>query len=166
MREGRREFLSQFPGAASADGREALEDPGAEVTFRRSTLDWTECTQGNAALRLHRDLLALRREDPVIRGQGCDGFDGAVLGEKAFLLRWFHAGEGDRLLLVNLGSDIRGQSLPEPLLAAPSGRSWSPIWCSEHARYGGSGSVDPDAAQGWRLPGQCAILLVALPEPA
>ncbi|HYP78766.1 MAG TPA: malto-oligosyltrehalose trehalohydrolase [Steroidobacteraceae bacterium] len=165
VRQGRREFLSQFPGAASADGEEALDDPGAEDTFRRSTLDWTECSQGNPALRLHRDLLALRRDDPAIRGQGADGFDGAVLGEKAFLLRWFHP-QGDRLLVVNLGTDIRGCSLPEPLLAPPAGHSWSPVWSSEHARYGGSGIVDPDPAHGWMLPGQCAILLAAVSRPA
>jgi maltooligosyltrehalose trehalohydrolase len=164
VREGRAEFLSQFPGAASSDGRKALDDPGDEATFQRSKLDWSECHADNLALRLHRDLLALRREDAVIRGQGRHGFDGAVLGMQAFVLRWFHASQGDRILIVNLGDDIRDRPLPEPLLAPPHGMAWSLLWSSEHARYGGSGVVDPDPDHGWLLPGQSALLLGAVPK--
>jgi maltooligosyltrehalose trehalohydrolase len=54
--------------------------------------------------------------------------------------------------------------MPEPLLAPPPGRTWQLHWSSEHVRYGGGGSVDPDPAQGWRLPGQCAMLLMAIPD--
>jgi maltooligosyltrehalose trehalohydrolase len=161
VRSGRAEFLAQFPGTTSMDALEALEDPAAESTFERSKLDWSECDERNLALRLHRDLLALRREDAVIRGQGRHGFDGAVLGERAFVLRWFHASEGDRILVVNLGDDIRERSLPEPLVAPPRGSRWSLQWSSEHARYGGNGTVDPHPENGWHLPGHCAMLLVA-----
>jgi maltooligosyltrehalose trehalohydrolase len=160
--EGRRNFLAQFPGAASADGRDAVADPGDEATFRRSQLDWEECSADNPALRLHRDLLALRREDPVLRDQGRLGFDGAVLTERAFVLRWFAATEADRILVVNLGADIQERPMPEPLLAPPAGSEWSLAWCSEHVRYGGSGTVDPDPAHGWRLPAESALLLVAV----
>jgi maltooligosyltrehalose trehalohydrolase len=163
VRAGRAEFLSQFPGAASPDGRRALDDPGDRNTFERSKLDWRECQEDNAALHLHRDLLALRRDDAVIRGQGRHGFDGAVLGERAFVLRWFHGVEGDRILIVNLGDDIRQRPMPEPLLAPPQGMIWQRLWSSEHARYGGAGAVDPDPEHGWLLPGQCAMLLIATP---
>jgi maltooligosyltrehalose trehalohydrolase len=168
VREGRCAFLAQFPGAVSADGVAALPDPGDEVTFHRSKLDWSECTEDNPALLLHRDLLALRRTDPVVSGQGREGFDGAVLGDRSFLLRWFHAGHGDRLLIVNLGSEISGRSLPEPLLAPPLGLQWSLLWSSEHTRYGGGGTVDPIPQAGWRVPGHSAMLLAATPpaEPA
>ena len=161
VRAGRAEFLAQFPGTPSADALEALEDPADEATFERSKLDWSECNDRNLALRLHRDLLALRHEDAVIRGQGRHGFDGAVLGERAFVLRWFHATEGDRILVVNLGDDIRERSLPEPLIAPPRDCAWSLQWSSENARYGGNGTVDPHPDIGWHLPGQCAMLLVA-----
>jgi len=161
VRAGRAEFLAQFPGATSADALKALPDPGDEATFQRSKLDWDECHEENFALRLHRDLLALRREDPAIRGQGRHGFDGAVLAERAFVLRWFHATEGDRILIVNLDHDIRDRSLPEPLLAPPRERAWSLLWSSEHARYGGGGTVHPDPEHGWHLPGHCAMLLAA-----
>src|SRR5690606_7575157 len=161
VHEGRRDVLARFPGAKSGDGRDAIADPGDLSTFTRSKLDWRECTRDNPALCLHRDLLALRHEDPVLRGQGRRGFDGAVLTEQAFVLRWFDATEGDRLLVVNLGQEIRERALPEPLLAPPRGRNWSLHWSSDHPRYGGHGTVDPDPAHGWLVPGQSAMLLVA-----
>lgn len=161
VHKGRREFLSQFPGATSADGRAAIADPGDEATFLRCKLDWRACTPGNRVLRLHRDLLALRREDPVLHGQGRRGFAGAVLSEQAFLLRWFDDAQGDRLLVVNLGRDIREQPLPEPLLAPPRGCSWVLRWSSDHVDYGGGGTVDPAPGNGWLIPGQSATLLCA-----
>lgn len=161
VREGRREFLSQFPGAKSADGRGHIPDPGDEATFLRCRLDWDECTPDNPSLQLHCDLLTLRREDPVLSGQGKRGFAGAVLSESAFVLRWFDDTEGDRLLLVNLGRDLRDQPLPEPLLAPPLRRRWVLRWSSDHIRYGGTGTVDPAPEKGWLVPGQSAMLLIA-----
>lgn len=162
VREGRLEFLAQFPGVASDDGRAAFIDPGDEESFLRSKLDWSQCVESNPALCLHRKLLALRREDPVLRQRGKAGFDGAVLPGQAFLLRWFDDAGADRLLLVNLGTEVHGQPMPEPLLAAPCGRRWSLLFSSEHAQFGGSGSVDPQQDGPWRLPGQCAMLLAAV----
>ncbi len=162
VREGRLEFLGQFPGVASADGRAAFTDPGDEESFLRSKLDWSQCVASNPALRLHRALLALRREDPVLRQRGRAGLDGAVLPGKAFVLRWFDSAQADRLLVVNLGTEVHAQPMPEPLLAAPRGRRWSLLFSSEHAGFGGSGSVDPQLGGPWRLPGQCAMLLAAV----
>jgi maltooligosyltrehalose trehalohydrolase len=162
VREGRREFLAQFPGVASADGRTALTDPADEQAFLRSKLDWSQCVASNPALRLHRALLALRRGDPVLRQRAGARFDGAVLPGNAFALRWFDAAHADRLLLVNLGTEVHGRPMPEPLLAAPRGRHWSLLFSSEHADFGGSGSVDPQQGGPWRLPGQCAMLLHAV----
>jgi maltooligosyltrehalose trehalohydrolase len=163
---GRKKFLEQFPGAASKDGQEAIVDPALEQTFHRSHLSWYECRADNPALELHRDLLAIRRSDPVISGQGERGFDGAVLGELVFLLRWFDRAAGDRLLIVNLGADISGQPAPEPLLACSPGHTWSLRWSSESTRYDGSGVVNPDTATGWMFPAQTAVLLVAVPASA
>jgi maltooligosyltrehalose trehalohydrolase len=164
VRKGRGEFLSQFPGAAADDGRAALDDPAEEATFRRCQLDWRQCTAQSPALRLHRDLLKLRREDPVIFSQGRGGFEGAVLGQSAFLLRWFDDTRGDRLLVVNLGAEISETPLPEPLLAPPLRRTWALQWSSEQVCYAGSGAVDPHPEQGWLLPGRCAMLLAAVPR--
>jgi maltooligosyltrehalose trehalohydrolase len=49
------------------------------------------------------------------------------------------AGDLDRLLVVNLDPDVDIASLPEPLVAPPAGHHWHAAWCSEEARYDGSG---------------------------
>jgi maltooligosyltrehalose trehalohydrolase len=46
---------------------------------------------------LHRDLIKLRREDPVFRAQRYRGLDGAVLGPDAFVLRFFGENGDNRL---------------------------------------------------------------------
>jgi maltooligosyltrehalose trehalohydrolase len=108
---------------------------------------------------MHKDLLRLRREDPVLSRQAAEGIDGAVLGADAFVLRFFSPRAGDRLLLVNFGRDLALDPAPEPLLAPPEGLSWRILWSSEDRPYGGCGTVHPEADESWRLPGEAAILL-------
>ncbi len=158
VRDGRRDFLAQFPGLASAEMQALLADPGAIATFRRSVLDLGERTRNAAIYSLHRDLLALRREDPVL-GQGPVRVDGAVLAHEAWMLRYFDKGGADRLLIVNLGGDLVLDPAPEPLLAPVEGHGWRLLWSSEAPRYGGAGIVPPDPEGIWRLPGQAAIVL-------
>jgi maltooligosyltrehalose trehalohydrolase len=105
--------------------------------------------------------LRLRREDPVISQQARTDLDGAVLAERAFLIRWFDAEHGDRLLLVNLGDEIELRPAPEPLLAPPRSASWEFAWSSDDPRYAGAGATDPTAADDWRLPAESATLLLA-----
>ncbi|MCC7548268.1 MAG: malto-oligosyltrehalose trehalohydrolase [Burkholderiales bacterium] len=157
--EGRREFLSQFTNYAHATA--CVPDPCAEATFLSAKLDWSECEKHAATLALHADLLRLRRDDPVIAAQDWMRLDGAVLGEKAFVLRWFDAQAGDRLLLVNLGDAVALSPAPEPLLAEPAGRRWDLVWSSDDPRYGGQGVVSPLGEAGWSLSGECAVLLLA-----
>jgi maltooligosyltrehalose trehalohydrolase len=135
----------------------APDDP---QTFQGCQLDHRERETHAEAVALHRDLLRLRREDPVIRAQGENGLDGAVLSPAAFVLRWFAAADGDRLLVVNLGPDLALESAPEPLIAPPPGRAWTSAWTSEDPRYGGRGA--PPVREGdWRLPAECAVVLRA-----
>lgn len=113
---------------------------------------------------LHRDLLALRREDPVFAAQAENGLDGAVLGASAFVLRFFGGGEGrwDRLVVVNLGRDLPLRVAPEPLLAPPEGSRWRLIWSSEEPLYGGGGTPPVETEEeGWRLPGESAMVFAA-----
>ncbi|MBY3753684.1 malto-oligosyltrehalose trehalohydrolase [Azospirillum formosense] len=159
---GRAEFLSQFPSLASPAMRAHLTRPQDEETFRRCTLDHAERETHAEVWALHRDLLRLRREDPVFHAQGDGGLDGAVLGQEAFVLRFYGEGGDDRLLLVNLGRDLRLDILPEPLLAPPVGRDWTPLWSSEDPRYGGCGIAPVESSDGgWRLPGHAAAVLAA-----
>jgi maltooligosyltrehalose trehalohydrolase len=110
--------------------------------------------------------LKLRRDDPVFRAQERHGVDGAVLNEEAFLLRFFGDDGDDRLLLVNLGRDLRLASTPEPLLAPVEGMDWELQWSSEDPRYGGDGTPAPETEEGWRVPGQAALVLRPHPVAA
>jgi maltooligosyltrehalose trehalohydrolase len=134
-----------------------LTDPGDIATFRRSVLDRGERQRNPTTYALHRDLLALRREDPVL-GQRPARVDGAVLSEESWMLRYFDDG-ADRLLIVNLGADFVLDPAPEPLLAPVEGHGWRLLWSSEAARYGGAGVIPLDPAGIWRLPGQAAVVL-------
>lgn len=163
VRAGRAAFLTQFPALRAAGVERVLPDPGAEAVWRACVLDPSQRRDHARMVALHRDLLRLRREDPVLAAQGRHGLDGAVLGEDAFCLRWFGPDGDDRLLLVNLGDDLHLAAAPEPLLAPPAGGRWSLAWDSERAAYGGGGAPFPDGDDGWRVTARCALLLV--PEP-
>jgi maltooligosyltrehalose trehalohydrolase len=160
VREGRREFLSQFPSIAAALEEADATDPDDPATFRRCKLDPSERESHAEAHALHRDLLRLRREDPVIRAAGEHRPDGAVLGGDSFALRYSGAAGDDRLLVVNLGRDLHFSPAPQPLLAPPAGDRWTVLWSSEDERYGGSGAPPPESEDGaWFLPGEAAVLL-------
>lgn len=158
MREGRAKFLEQFPRLAGPEAQACLPDPGDPKTFERSKLDLSERERHAETYALHRDLLKLRRGDPVFRVQRPRGMDGVVLGPEAFVLRFFGAAHGDRLLLVNLGRDLALDPAPEPLLAPPDHSCWELLWSSEAPRYGGSGTPPLDPAARWLIPGQAAVV--------
>lgn len=163
VRKGRTEFVAQFPSIGESQMRDRLPDPGDEATFLACKLDLSERERHVEVLDLHRDLLALRRAHAAFRAQRLRAVDGAVLGTDAFVLRFFD-GEGDRLVLVNLGRDLDLVHAPEPLLAPPDGARWSTLWSSEDGRYGGGGTpvIEPEE-KGWRLPGECTVVMCPVP---
>jgi maltooligosyltrehalose trehalohydrolase len=158
VRKGRAEFLTQFRTLATQEMQRLVPDPADCATFERCKLDLDERETHSDAYALHCDLLRLRREDSVFRKQG--SFDGAVLGSEAFLLRFFDAQNGDRLLLVNLGPDLHLRIAPEPLLAPPERKRWDILWSSESPKYGGAGTAALETEDGWRIPGHAAVVLV------
>jgi maltooligosyltrehalose trehalohydrolase len=164
VRRGRAAFLSQFPSVALPESQARLADPAAPETFRRCKLDLSERQRHAPLYELHRDLLRLRREDPVFSAQRPRGVDGAVLGPQALVLRFFGDNGADRLLVVNFGRDLHLDPAPEPLLAPPEGRMWSLNWTSDDHRYGGGGTPPLDTEENWRIPGETAVVLV--PEAA
>ncbi len=165
VRKGRASFLSQFQRLASPEIQAILANPGDPHTFERSKLDLTERETNSAIYELHRDLLRLRREDPTFSAQRQGALDGAVLGDKAFVLRFFGENDDDRLLLVNLGMDLRLIPSPEPLLAPPEGMDWRILWSSEDPKYGGQGIVPLDDDESWFLPGHTTVALGSSPSP-
>jgi maltooligosyltrehalose trehalohydrolase len=84
--------------------------------------------------------------------------DGAVLGERAWVLRFFGEGDDDRLVLMNLGTDLHLNPAPEPLLAPVLGCEWEILWSSEDPKYGGCGTPEVETEENWRLPGRAAVV--------
>ncbi|HEY8460761.1 MAG TPA: DUF3459 domain-containing protein, partial [Blastocatellia bacterium] len=167
VRKGREEFLAQFPRLATPEVRAVLAAPCDARTFERSKLDLSERERHSAIYEMHRDLLRLRREDPVFGDLNgpAGGIDGAVLGNEAFVLRFFGENDDDRLLLINLGPDLHVSPAPEPLLAPPARMEWRVLWLSENPRYGGSGAPPFDAGEGMLLPAHAAMALGPSPMP-
>jgi maltooligosyltrehalose trehalohydrolase len=165
VRKGRAEFLTQFPNLGSREGQGLLSHPGDAKAFERCKLDHAEREQGRHAevLALHRDLLALRRNDSVFAAQDARRLHGAVLGPEALALRFFGDDGDDRLIVMNLGTTMPLLPAPEPLLAPPDGQRWRLLWHSEQPRHGGCGMQELDAEAPWRLPGHA--LAVLSPHP-
>ena len=125
--KGRAEFMSQFPSLRSPEAQAKLPDPGNPATFESCKLDFSERDKHGEAYRLHKDLLRIRRTDPVLSAQTPGGVDGALLGDRTFVLRFAGASGEDRLLLVNLMADLHIAACSEPLMAPPASASDAPI---------------------------------------
>ena len=159
VQEGRIQFLAQFRNLAQPEMRSCHPDPGDRTTFERCKLDFSERERNAEAYRLHKDLLRLRREDPVFHAQRQGGVDGAAIGDEAFVLRYFGEDAGDRLLIVNFGRDLWLDPAPEPLLAPPEGHIWEVQWSSEAPAYGGCGTAPVETEDNWRIAGHAAIVM-------
>src|SRR6266545_1670995 len=167
IRKGRFEFLAQFPSLASDEVQKRLPVPSNPEVFAESKLDFSERQKNKHFYDMHIDLLRLRREDSRFREQKRGGVDGAVLGAKSFVLRYFSDGNtDDRLLVVNLGERQALAPIPEPLLAPPLGLEWETLWSSESTRYGGPGVLTVATQDSWTLPAEAAVALRLVPEKA
>lgn len=160
VRLGRIEFLKQWRGLKLPEMQPCFADPKLRRTFERCVLDHSEAGTHHEAYALHRDLLRLRRTDAIISAQGEHGLDGAVLSADCFIVRFFSPDRSqDRLLLVNIGSDLEFDPAPEPLLAPPANRWWTKLFSTEDPQYGGCGTPPLDTVDNWIVPGQAAVLL-------
>lgn len=158
--QGRREFLDQFPSITDALRTQALDIPGDEATFQRSRLDHRERDTHSPVWNLHRTLIELRRNDPAFGAPLAAGVAGAVLGLRAFVLRFGSSPHGapDRLLVVNLGDDVRIDIVAESLLA-PGRTPWRLLWSSEDPAFGGAGRERFRYVEGWHVPAESAWVL-------
>jgi maltooligosyltrehalose trehalohydrolase len=160
----RAEFLAQFPSLSTDEARAAMLDPADLDTFRASKIKDADRAADPPMTALHRDLIRLRRGDPVFAAQGDLGVDGAVLGPESFVLRHRGVERDDRVIVANLGADFTYTPISEPLLAPPEGREWQTLWSSESVTYGGDGTPAPLVEAGWRLPRQSTLVLAARPR--
>lgn len=172
VERGRAEFLKQFPGIANAQTQFLMGRPHERATFERCKLNYEDRERHAHIVALHRDLLKLRREDPVFRAQRSDWIQGAVLGPEAFVLRFFGKQNGDRLLVLNLGRNLQLRPAPEPLLGPPEGGPWEVLWSSDDPSYtktpspsrrglgeGLEGDKVLRPSSTWNIPGHCAVVM-------
>jgi maltooligosyltrehalose trehalohydrolase len=162
VRKGRDQFLSQFRRIHAYHAGRRVPDPADPNTFAAAKLDWSECERNSHELLLHRDLIDLRRNDPVFSRQDKTAIEGAVIGPEAFLLRWFDREGDDRLAVFNLGRDLDFSGIAEPHTAAPPNRQWDVLWSSEEPDYGGTGTP-AFSDKCWHLPGHSAVIFRAKP---
>jgi len=163
VRKGREEFMRRFRCLDGCEGAANVADPGSSESFELCKLDFSERQKHAEIYQMHRDLLRLRREDPVFAVQRADLIEGAVLSEEALALRYFGEDLGnDRLLVVNFGRDVSADLPAEPLLAPPEECEWRLIWSSDDPHYGGPGinGFDPQA---WLAPAHAAMALKSVP---
>lgn len=159
---GRRKFLSQFPSLATPEVQTRIPRPDDRATFEKSKLDWSEMERHPETVAMFKDLLTLRRTDPVFSSHSRE-IDGAVISDKVFLLRDFDDSGSDRLILINLGTDTDLRPIPEPLLAEPAGCEWELIWSSEDPKYGGLGTPTNLTENQCHLPAHSALVFAARP---
>jgi Domain of unknown function (DUF3459) len=116
--KGRHDFLMQFPSLAEVE----LDQPGADATFGKCVIDWSERETNAWAVRLHRDLIVLRRNDPILSRVASLRIDGAALSDDAFLVRLFDE-RAERLLFFNFGRDWDRTFFPSRCLRRPRMRA-------------------------------------------
>jgi maltooligosyltrehalose trehalohydrolase len=158
VREGRARHLAQLESVADPAMQALLPDPASPRTLERCRLDPGERARRPEAVALHHDLLALRRIDGAFAAQRVP--DGQVLRQDALALRYRRADGLDRLLLLNLGSDLVLEGDDARYLAPPQGAAWSLVWSSEDPRYGGGGTA-AQAREGKLMPAESALVLAA-----
>lgn len=147
IHKGRKKFLSQFPSFATHEVQEQIKKPADRSTFIDCKLNISNQTE---QYKLYKDLIALRKK------LSYSHFDGAILNQDAFLLRYF--GANDYLILINFGSDLIFSPAPEPLLVAGVQKEWEILLSSNDVLYGGEGnSLEMEPI--WRIPGHSATVL-------
>ncbi len=158
---GRARFLSQFPSIKHVDGP-LVPPPSDPQGYLNCKLDHSERQKHESWYRLHSDLLSIRNSDPVFFKSNRICIDGAVLGDDLFILRYFGIDCGDRLMIVNLGSDVFLPSISDPFSVPPDNSVWELVWYSENPLYGGSGAVPLNPAQSWAISARCTYFLSSI----
>jgi maltooligosyltrehalose trehalohydrolase len=142
VREGRRKEFEAFGWG------DDVPDPLAEDTFQRSKLDHGKMARSQHAqlFALYRDLLALRREEPLLRPDGAElsveyTADGWITMLRTERASFDDGRRPDHALLAvfNCSSERREMALPEQVRG-----SWTLRLTTDAAGYGGADQVTAD----------------------
>ncbi len=103
--KGRREEFKSFAAFADPAVRERIPDPEARSTFESSRLRWEERAEGEHArvLELHKAMLRLRQDDPVLSTPSRDGDLECRVVSNGVLEVVRRSGDAERRLIVNFG---------------------------------------------------------------
>jgi len=93
-------------------------------------LDWRNAEKFSGLVQAHRDLIALRRLEKALQGNGFKishiNYSNGVLGYR----RWYHEGEDDVLVLVN----FNGDNFDNYQISLPNGE-WELVFDSQSPDY-------------------------------
>ncbi len=150
--EGRRREFGAFTAFRDERVRELIPSPQDPATFKRSKLHWVESSgPGALAAGLHRELLRLRRELPVLRQSRAERgtIETSVHGDAMSVTIANEAGRA--AIVLNLGAET---SVPVGIANGQVALS------SEEGRFGGTGR-EPELRGGFLwTPGHCATLSI------
>ena len=126
--EGRRKEFGHFTAFSDPHVRSSIPDPQARSTFEVSKLNWDERDREPHAgmLRLYRDLLRLRANEPAFQPGG--SFNAAAIAKGAVLLR---RGGGEEGMIVLA-------ALRPGVVAAMNEPGWSVLLTTEDESYASS----------------------------
>ena len=152
IREGRRREFESFGWSAE------VPDPFDEETFCRSKLDLSKANEEPNArlLTLYRDLLAVRREDPLMRPGNAR--ISVAYGEPGWitLLRERADGGAGQASVALFNCSDADVDVPLP---GPGARAWTMRLSTDDVRYGGRGAAAVPAGGTATVPPWSAALL-------
>jgi maltooligosyltrehalose trehalohydrolase len=137
--DGRRNEFAGFRAFHDPDLRDTIPDPQAQSTFESSKLRLDERERHAGTYRLYRDLIALRRDDPVLQHNDCAATRASAVTAQVIAVDRWH-GEEHRLLLANFGPDVSLDLAAVPDLAPLANVPRRRVLSTTNARYGGSGT--------------------------
>jgi len=162
IRNGVRRLISQFDSFRSRLNE--IPDPLNPASFFMCKLIFEKRTANKQVLLFHRELIRLRRTDPVIASQSRHGIEGAQLNEDCFFIRYSKTLRQQRLLVVNKSLRKVNCCITDPIIVLEGNNlRWRLLWRSDAARYGGKEERISYEKQ-WEIPAECAFLLEAVPK--
>jgi maltooligosyltrehalose trehalohydrolase len=119
IREGRRNEFREFKAFADPEKRATIPDPQAIETFEGCRLDWEARTKDRHGQvhALYKQLIALRRIDPVLREASRERTKAIAQGRVLVVLRW--RGKEARVLFVNFSDEPMAVPIPPRIEIEP-----------------------------------------------
>lgn len=149
--EGRRSEFRSFRAFEDESIREHIPDPQDPLTLERSKLDLDtgKFGIGELAAVFHRELLRLRRDDPVLRAFREERWPLAAASHGRALVVEMSCADGKRTIVVNFGEDC----------AVPVAANADVVMHSNEPRFGGSGREPVIGGDAVRMPTRTAAFL-------